>query len=162
MAEPPAPFVFPVEAGHVMTFARAIGDEESAAAHAAAAQGSAVSLTPPPTFVQCSAHYSPDYHLRPRPDRPWLGSGRETSGDRAYAETRDGSMHAEQTFEFHRPVRTGEVLDVRHREGRSWEKASKTGRTLHFSEGIVEYLAADGEVVVTSSTVVVRVRGEVQ
>src|SRR5438270_622088 len=29
----------------------------------------------PPTFVQASAHYDPDYPLRPKPGEPWRGSG---------------------------------------------------------------------------------------
>jgi len=72
---------FPVEASHIMMFARSVGDynpvyfdEEQASA------GEAGGIIAPPTFVQASAQFDPDYGLRPRPDGTWFGSGKHPSG----------------------------------------------------------------------------------
>jgi acyl dehydratase len=72
---------FPIEAGHVLMFARSIGDPNpvySDAEHAAASEVGG--LIAPPTFVQASAQFDPDYGLRPRIGKPWFGSGRYPSG----------------------------------------------------------------------------------
>src|SRR5262245_20783971 len=72
---------FPIEAGHVLMFARSIGDPNpiySDAEHAAATEVGGIIA--PPTFVQASAQFDPDYGLRPRIGRPWFGSGKTPSG----------------------------------------------------------------------------------
>ena len=74
---------FPVEAGHILMFARSIGDANPVYADAAYAAGTEVGGIPaPPTFVQASAQFDDDYPLRPKVGRPWFGSGREPSGIR--------------------------------------------------------------------------------
>ncbi|MGW1718325.1 FAS1-like dehydratase domain-containing protein [Streptomyces sp. NPDC002156] len=133
---------FPVEAGHIMMFARAIGDENPAY------QGAAP--VAPPTFTMVSAQHDPDYHLRPKPGEEWFGSG---AGPGVMAEG-GGGLHAEQHFEYHRPVRAGETLYAHFTLGRSWEKQGRSGRLL-FSERITEYRDADGEPVVSAKTVAV-------
>src|SRR5262245_7094528 len=72
---------FPIEAGHVLMFARSIGDPNpiySDAEHAADTEGGGIIA--PPTFVQASAQFDPDYGLRPRIGRTWFGSGKTASG----------------------------------------------------------------------------------
>ena len=72
---------FPIEAGHIMMFARSIGDPNpiySDEAYAAASEVGAIIA--PPTFVQASAQFDDDYPLRPKIGAPWFGSGREPSG----------------------------------------------------------------------------------
>ncbi len=72
---------FPVEAGHVLMFARSIGDPNPVYSDAEYAAASEVGgLIAPPTFVQASAQFDPDYGLRPRIGTPWFGSGRYPSG----------------------------------------------------------------------------------
>jgi hypothetical protein len=44
-------------------------------------------------------------------------------------------------------------LFVTRRSGRSWEKQGKRGGKMHFSEGVSEYRDADGELVVTATSV---------
>jgi MaoC dehydratase-like protein len=143
-------YEFPVEAGHIMLFARAIGDPNPA--YAAGPRSVA-----PPTFVQASAHCDPDYPLRPRIGEPWFGSGKgPTDGRRTDASEADGggtSLHAEQHFSYHRPVRPGDVLTVETRDGKTWEKHSKRAGTLRFREVITEYRNAAGELVVTARLV---------
>jgi hypothetical protein len=145
-------FTFPIERGPVLFFARAIGDHDPSYY---GLEGEPV--VPPPTFLHSCAQFEPDYHLRPNPRQPWFGSGRDATGDPEAAAARSISMHAEQHFEFHRPVTTGEVLLVSRRDGDSWTKRSRHGNTLHFTELVTEYRAQDGGLVATGRTVAVRV-----
>jgi acyl dehydratase len=151
---------FPIEAGHVMAFARAIGDFNPVYHDPDAAATSEVGgLIAPPTFVQASAQYDPDYPLRPRPGVAWFGSGRTPSG-RVPGEGSGGAggtgLHAEQHYEYHRPVRPGEVLSITVREGASWEKQGRRGGLLQFRESITEYRGEDGALVVVARSVGVR------
>ena len=153
---------FPVEAGHVMMFARAIGDPNPAYYP----DGDVGQVLAPPTFVAAAAQFDPDYPLRPRPGEPWMGSGRTPSGTAALAAepaTSDGAaaapggttMHAEQHYTYHRPLRADDVLHAESRPGEEWTKAGKRGGTLRFSAFVLDYRDAAGELVVTSRTVAV-------
>ncbi len=160
---------FPIEAGHIMCFARSVGDfnpvYHDANSDAARAAGGVLA---PPTFVQASAQYDPDYPLRPRPGVTWFGSGRTASVARdeakpAASAAPSGSggggggggtgLHAEQHYEYHQPLRAGEVLTVSSRPGESWEKQGRRGGLLQFRESITEYRNAAGELVVTARSV---------
>jgi N-terminal half of MaoC dehydratase len=145
---------FPVEAGHIMLFARAIGDENPAY-HRAMEDGDEPALAPP-TFTMAGAHFDPGYHLRPKPGEQWWGSGRSPGS----MPEGGGGLHAEQHFEYRRPVRAGETLYFETVPGRSWEKQGRKGRLL-FSERVTEYRDADGELVVRSVTVAVVPEGPV-
>jgi hypothetical protein len=143
---------FPVEASHILMFARSIGDE------GAGPRGSSPADTDlpsdgfaPPTFAIAGAHFDPDWQLRPCPPEPWFGSAAEPSGaDRKGS----GRLHAEQHFEYHRSLRAGDVLRGEDRPGRTWEKQSRRGDTLRFEEWIIDYRdATTGELVVTSRMV---------
>src|SRR3546814_19682549 len=71
---PLAKITFPIEASHIMMFARAIGDENPAYHDAEKAkQTDAGGITVPPTFPQAIAQFDPAYHLRPQPGQPWFG-----------------------------------------------------------------------------------------
>src|SRR5690606_38295717 len=108
----------------------------------------------PPTFVMAAAQFDPDYMLRPKPGRPWMGSGRTPSGTAGQEESGGGTgLHAEQHFTYYRPIRPGDVLTAESREGRRWEKQGKRGGTLKFSETIVDYRDSSGELVVTARMV---------
>jgi hypothetical protein len=145
---------FPVEATHILMFARAIGDTNpvytDAESSAAAEFGAVIA---PPTFTMSGAQFDEENELRPKPGVPWFGSGRETSGA---TRASTGRLHAEQHFEYHRPLLAGEVLTVSERDGASWEKESKRGGKLVFSERFLDYRSADtGDLVVTSRMVTV-------
>ena len=147
---------FPVEAGHIMQFARAIGDPNPIyhdAEHAAKSEVGTVIA--PPTFSVASAHFDPEYRLRPKFDEPWFGSGREPSGVKQEAGG-GGGLHAEQHFEYHRPLRPGDVLHFETRPGKTWEKQGRRGGKLLFAERVTEYRDAKGELVVTERSVSVR------
>jgi acyl dehydratase len=151
---------FPIEAGHILMFARAIGDENPVYDERTAAGTDVGGVIAPPTFTQAGAQFDPDYVLRPQPGKPWMGSGREPTGIRA-GQVRDGggggtALHAEQHFTYHRPVRTGDVLTAKTGLGESWQKEGRRGGTLHFTEMVTEYRNQDGELVVTARAVAVR------
>jgi N-terminal half of MaoC dehydratase len=146
---------FPVEASHILMFARALGDTNPAfTGEGAAADGEAGGIIAPPTFAQAVAQFDPDYHLRPKPGEAWFGSGRTPSGIEGKPPS-SGGLHAEQHFEYHRDLRPGDVLTVEIKPGNTWEKASKRAGKLLFRERITEYRDRDGALVVTARSVVV-------
>jgi hypothetical protein len=137
---------FPVEAGHVLMFRRAVGHEDAERGADATSD-----IAVPATFIQASAQFDPDYILRPKPASEWWGSGR----DAGYMPEGGGGLHAEQHYEFHRPVRVGDVFSATVREGRTWQKSGRSG-VLNFVEQITDYVDQSGELVVTAISVGVR------
>ena len=145
---------FPVEASHVMMFARAVGEDDQPYFKAMTDESGDLPIYAPPTFVQASRQFEQDYPLRPSPGVAWFGSGKEPSGVTAEELAgRGGSLHAEQHFTYHRPVRVGDVLTARRREGRTWTKTGRRGGNMKFSEDITDYHDQDGELVVTARRV---------
>jgi peroxisomal enoyl-CoA hydratase 2 len=118
---------FPVEATHLLFYARSIGDP-------LADDTDYTSAIAPPTFTAAHVQYLPGYPLRPVPGVPWMGSGRGASG--ASADGFGASFHAEQVFEYHRPVRAGMILNVQTKPGSSWTKARHAGGHLAFEETV--------------------------
>jgi acyl dehydratase len=146
---------FPIEAGHIMMFARAIGDDNPVYYDEAYAKKTEPGgIIAPPTFAQSSAQFDPDYVLRPKIGQPWFGSGKEPTGVKPGAgseETASGrGLHAEQHFEYHRPLRPGDVLTAAVKPGRTWEKEGRRSGKLIFSETIIEYRDQNGELVITA------------
>lgn len=147
---------FPVEATHIMMFARAIGDYSSEYQDADAAKGTeAGGIIAPPTFPQAVAQFDPDYFLRLKPGETWFGSGKNPSGIEGKP-TSSGGLHAEQHYEFHRQLRPGDVLTVTTKPGKSWERESKRAGKLMFSERVTEYRDQNGELVCTARGVGVK------
>ncbi|MDG2306639.1 MAG: MaoC family dehydratase N-terminal domain-containing protein [Candidatus Binatia bacterium] len=149
-------FRFPVEAGQVLQFARAIGDSnpvytdpDSPAAKAAGG------VLAPPTFTQAADHYEPGYIRRPEPGVAWFGSGTEPiSATEGAFNTEGGSgFHAEQRFEYHQPVRPGQMLTVEVKPGNMWEKDGRRGGKLKFTETVQEFRDESGALVVTATFV---------
>ena len=145
---------FPVEEGTILLFARAIGDENPVYRDRDYAASTEVGgIIAPPTYVQSSAQFDPDYPLRPKPGKPWFGSGRNPTGATPTSSGSGGGggtgLHAEQHFTYHRPLRAGDVLSAETKPGKRWEKQGRSGR-LVFSESITEYRDQNGELVVTA------------
>ena len=156
---------FPVEAGHIMLFARACGDENVVYTDAEAAKTTeAGGIIAPPTFVQASAQFTPDYPLRPKIGQPWFGSGKNPTGRVAGSGGggNGGGLHAEQHYEYHRPLRAGDVLTATTKPGKTWEKEGKRSGKLVFSESVTEYRDQTGELVVTARGVGVRTERPVE
>ena len=157
---------FPIEYSHIMMFARSVGDANNIyydQDYAASTEPGGVIA--PPTFVQASAQFDPDYFLRPKDGQKWFGSGATASGtliketdesskgDDKKSGSSAGGLHAEQHFTYHRHLKPGDVLSAETKPGESWEKESKRAGVLKFNESITEYRDQDGELVVTARSV---------
>ena len=158
---------FPVEAGHILMFARSIGDPNPVYEDEDHARGTeAGAIIAPPTFVQASAQFDPDYFLRPKPGQPWFGSGKEPTGVQREpgggGGGGGGGLHAEQHYEYHRPLRAGDVLTATTTPGTTWEKEGRRAGKLVFSESVTEYRDQDGELVVTARGIGVRTERPVE
>ena len=159
---------FPVEASHILMFARSVGDDNRVYSDADYAKGTeAGGILAPPTFAQASAQFDPDYGLRPKIGQPWFGSGTNATGiTRAPGGGGGGGggggLHAEQHFEYHRPMRAGDVLTATTTPGKSWEKEGKRSGKLVFSESVTEYRDQTGELVITARGVGVRTERPVE
>lgn len=144
---------FPVEEGHIMMFARAIGDANPIY------HNHGPDMIAPPTFVQASAQFDPDYPLRPKVGEAWFGSGKEPTGNPGGSREGGGGggfLHAEQHFEYHRHLRPGDVLSAETKPGKKWEKQGKRSGKLSFSETITEYRDQNGALVITARSVGVK------
>jgi acyl dehydratase len=156
---------FPVDRSAILLFAAALGETNRIYYDEAyAAQTPLGGVIAPPTFSTASNHWDPDFPLRgvrriPPPARepaePAAASrgstlaGSSASDDSPLART----LHGEQRFEYHQPIRPGMELTVTSRAGRSWEKQGKRGGRLRFAETITEYRDPQGERVLTAISV---------
>ena len=94
--------IMPIEASHIMMFARSIGDTnpiyyDQTYADKEDTQGTIA----PPTFARAVSQFDPDYELRPKANEKWFGSGKAPTGIQYRAKT-SGGLHAEQHFEYHK------------------------------------------------------------
>jgi hypothetical protein len=153
-------FEFPVDRTQVMLFARALRDispvySDPEHPDTRVAGG----IITPPTFVQSSAHWQPNYPLditRPRPageERPARSGGGGGLGR---------GLHAEQRYEYHHPIHAGDTLTVTTRPGKAWEREGRRGGKLTFSESITEYRNQDGVLCVTATSVGVQTERAVE
>jgi hypothetical protein len=154
---------FPVEAGHIMLFARAVGDANQIYYDDDYAKATDVgSIIAPPTFVQASAQFDPDNRLRPKIGEPWFGSGKEPSGVQPGSGGGGTGLHAEQHYEYHRNPKPGDILTATSRPGQTWERQGRRSGKLIFTETITEYRDQHGELVVTARGVGVRTERPVE
>ena len=148
---------FPIEASHILMFSRAIGDENPIYHDEEYVKSTEPGeIIAPPTFVQASAQFDPDYRLRPKIGQPWMGSGKNPTGiDReSDGEGRSGGgLHAEQHYEYHRHLKVGDVLTATTIPGKTWEKQGRRAGKLKFSESITEYRDQNGDLVITARSV---------
>ena len=143
-------FEFPVDRTQVMLFARSVLDPRPEYCDPNDPATKAIGgMVTPPTFVQSSSHYQPDYgldltrpSLKPKPAAPAGGGGGLGRG-----------LHAEQSYEYHHPIRVGDTLTVTSRPGKTWEKEGRRGGKLQFSESITEYRNQNGVLCVTATSV---------
>jgi acyl dehydratase len=116
-------FPFVVEAGHVLAFVRAIGEDESLG-------------VAPPTFTTVADHFDPEFDRRPPRGAGW-GAGLPAS-----------HLHVEQHFTYARPLVIGERLVAHRGAGRRWEKQGRSAGRLLFVEERTELVDATGETIV--------------
>ena len=157
------PVSFTVEAGHLLLFARAIGDVNPIYSDPEYAAASTVgTVLAPPTFSIASAQFTPGYSMRPEPGTPWFGSGREATGADPNAPATPTRLHAEQHYEFFKPLRPGTRVTQRSFPGDTWSKEGRRGGTLVFRETITELTDDSGALVQRSRTVTVEPQHVVQ
>ncbi len=150
---------FPIEAGHIMMFARSIGDANEIYYDEDYAKSTEPGCTiAPPTFVQASAQFDPNYFLRPKIGEEWFGSAKGPTGitkreGGGGGGGGGGGLHVEQHYVYHRQVKVGDILSSSTKPGKSWEKEGRRGGKLKFSESVTEYRDQEGEVVVTATSV---------
>ena len=154
---------FPIEASHILMFARSVGDDNPIYSDEDYAKKTeAGSIIAPPTFPQSSAQFDPDYFLRPKTGKPWFGSGKNPTGvvrgegGSGGGGGGGGGLHAEQHFEYHRHLKPGDILTATVKPGKTWEKEGRRSGKLIFSESITEYRDQKGELVITARGVGVR------
>ena len=160
-----AEFKFPVDGSQIMLFARSVGDANRIYHDEEYAKTTEPGgVIAPPTFVQASSQYDPNFPLRPRIGEPWFGSGKEATGIKPKeksaeeGEKKSGGnnarmLHAEQQYIYHKPIRPGDELTVSTKKGNTWEKEGRRGGTMVFSEVVTEYRDESGDLVVTATSV---------
>lgn len=154
---------FPIEAGHIMLFARAVGDENQIYHDENYAKSTEPgSIIAPPTFVQASAQFDSEYRLRPKKGEAWFGSGKEATGVEPTSSGGGGGLHAEQHYEYHRHIKAGDVLTATVKPGETWEKQGRRSGKLVFTETVTEYRDQHGELVITARGVGVRTERPVE
>ena len=145
---------FPIEAGHIMMFARSVGDYNNIYYDkAVAARIGFSNVLTPPTFMMAVDHYDENYSRRPQPGEMWFGSGKKsiTSDTMVRPVPKGGSgFHAEQRFIYHRHPVAGETLAIIYRDGDIWRKEGRRGGVLTFTEEITEFLDGLGKPVITA------------
>ena len=152
----------PIEATHIMMFARAIGDINPIyrdPKYGAASE--AESIIAPPTFARSVAQFDPGYGLRLKHGEKWFGSGRHASGLSGKAPS-SGGLHAEQHFEYHQHIKPGDQLSMTSRDGDSWQKDSRRAGKLRFQETIYEFRNQNDVLVITMRSVVVHTEKPVE
>ena len=152
---------FPIQSGHIMMFARSVGDANEIYYDEEYAKSTAPgAIIAPPTFVQSSAQFDPNYFLRPKIGEEWFGSAKGPTGitkrEGSGGGGGGGGLHAEQHYVYHRTPKAGDVLTATTKPGKSWEKEGKRGGKLAFSETVTEYRDQNGELVVTATGLGVR------
>lgn len=153
-------FLFPIESGQVLAFARAVGDPNPVFRDpdyaAIAARGEVV---PPPTFLIAAHHFDPQSMLRPSPGEAVPGSGVIPVDGPVTLSSRPRGLHAEETFIFHRHPRIGEILTVEERIGATREKSGRDGR-LEFKDIVWTFIDDMGHSIATATWTSVHVHAE--
>ena len=158
----PDKVTMPIEATHIMMFARAIGDNNRIYHDPKyGAKREPDSIIAPPTFARSMAQFDPNHELRLKHGKKWFGSGKNPSGLVGKAPS-SGGLHAEQHFEYHRHIKPGDQLSVTSRDGNTWEKESRRAGKLKFAETVYEFHDQNGDLVITMRSVVVHTEKPVE
>ena len=123
-----AEFYFPIEAGHMAVFDRAIGYLD----------GPTIAS---PTFCTAADQFDPEFNRRPHPLREWPASLPPTR------------FHAEQRFDYFRRILPGDLLRVRRFQGATWTKEGVNAGRLEFVEEVTECRDDQGRLVIRATWV---------
>ena len=142
---------FPIEATHIMMFARSINDANPIyydEEHAKKTEPGGSSRRP---LSRKSAQFDPDYFLRPKVDQPGSGRARSPPDSRRAAAAVAGRwLHAEQEFIFHRHGQPRRRADGGGQAREGVGEGGQARRQAQFRENIVEYRDQKGELVITA------------
>lgn len=138
-------FTFPVEAGKVREFARAVLDDDNPIygdAEVARSKGLKAPIVPP-TFVQASSF--------------WRPAGPARAGRNMLR-----VLHGEQEFEYRHPIYVGDVLTVTSEKVKTFEKTGRRGGSMTFSVYETTYTNQDGQVCVKARSTTIETGQEVK
>ncbi|MGE0383339.1 MAG: MaoC/PaaZ C-terminal domain-containing protein [Gammaproteobacteria bacterium] len=145
---------FPVECGHILQFARAIGDPNPIYVDPDYAAATPLGgIIAPPTFTEAGLHFDAGFAFRPRVGERWWGSARLPANGTSPVAGGGTSFHAATHFEYHQALRPGMTLHGVTRHGRTWEKHGKRSGRLAFRETLTDYLDQNDRLLVTCTTV---------
>ena len=138
-------FTFPVEAGKVREFVRAVLDDDNPIywdADYARSKGLPAPIVPP-TFMQASSFWRPA-----NPDAP----------------PRDLRLvlHGEQEFEYLHPVYVGDLLTVTTAKVNEFAKTGRRGGTMTFTVHETTYTNQDGQACVKVRSTLIETSQEVK
>ena len=147
-----AKITFPVEACHIMMFARAIGDTNPVYHDAEAGEE-----------VRGRRHHRAAHlpagggairsglFAAPAPGQKWFGSGKTPSGVEGKPAVRRRRPACRATFRISPPAAARRRADGGDASpGETWERESKRAGKLTFRERITEYRDQNGELVITA------------
>ena len=60
-------------------------------------------------------------------------------------------LYAEQHYEYHQPLKVGDVISAEVKPGKSWEKEKEL--KVKFGESVTEHRNQDGELIITATSV---------
>ena len=138
-------FTFPVEAGKVREFAKAVLDDDNPMywdAAYARAKGFRAPIVPP-TFVQASSFWRPVDPSAPQRDMRLV-------------------LHGEQEFEYLHPIYVGDVLTVTTAKVNEFEKTGRRGGTMTFTIYETTYTNQDGQACVKARSTTIETSREVK
>lgn len=136
---------FPVDRTAIMLFASSLGETNRIYYDEEYAKSTPLGgVIASPTFATASSHWDPNHFLKgvrripAPPERPKAEPRapepeRAPEAERAPAGGGGGlarGLHAEQRFDYHKPVHPGMVLTVTNRRGKTWEKQGRRGGKL--------------------------------
>ncbi len=139
-------FTFPVEAGKVREFAKAVLDDDNPLywdADYARSQGLKAPIVPP-TFVQAASFW--------RPQSSQAGAGLNMLR----------VLHGEQEFDYLHPVYVGDVLTVTTAKVDEFSKTGRRGGTMTFIVNETTYTNQDGQVCVKARSTTIETGQDVQ
>lgn len=138
-------FTFPVEAGKVREFAKAVLDDDNPIYWDAAYARSKGLKAPivPPTFVQASSFW--------RPAAP-------TAAERNLLRV----LHGEQEFDYLHPIHVGDVLTVTTAKIEAFEKTGRRGGTMKFTVYETTYTNQHGQTCVKARSTTIETGQEVK
>jgi len=155
---------FPIDESQILFFTRSINDDNPIYHDSEYAKSKGLKrIIAPLTFVEAYHQFDSTYRLRPNPEKKWPGTPRKkitesknNNKQKKQNKSKGGTgLHAEQHFEYHMPIYSGDTLFWEDGEAKSWEREGKKGGKLIFTEYVTQFFNQNDELVVTARKVTV-------